>query len=63
MHMFQKIESLFCPNDTTDKDHTKLISIKNPKKGNASWSTTKTVIGWAIGTDKQVLPPPPIEKR
>ena len=62
-NMFQTIYSLLCPNNATNKYCLNPILIKNINKGDASWSTTKTVIGWAIGTDKQVLTPPPLVRK
>ena len=61
-HLFRTIDSLLRPNDNNDKDRLDAISIKKLKKGDASWSTTKTVLGWAINMAKQVLTHPPARK-
>ena len=44
-HLFRKIDDIFRPNNSTDRDRLDPIYIKTLKKGDARWSTTKTVLG------------------
>ena len=56
-HLFRTIDDLLRPNNSTGRYRLDPIYVKNMKKGNARWSTTKTVLGWAIDTTQQVLNP------
>ena len=61
-HMFCTIDNLFRPNNSTYRDRLNPISDKKLKKGDACWSTIKTVLGWAINTARQVLTLPQARK-
>ena len=45
------IDDVFCPMDFYDKLlHQDPISVKKLKKGDCSWSTLKTMLGWILDT-------------
>ena len=54
-HLFRAIKKIFRPNTKDDTSQEEPISLKNLRKGDATWSTQKVVLGWAIDTVKQVL--------
>jgi len=59
---FHAIDSVFRPNDDTDKNRKQPISEKKLQKGDASWSTQKTVLGWLIDTTAMSISLPPHRK-
>ena len=54
-HLFHTIDKLFRSNNKDDIAREEPISLKKIYKGDATWSTQKFVLGWAIDTVKQVL--------
>ena len=54
-HLFCAIDELFLPNDKENIAREEPISLKKLCKGDASWSTKKVILGWAIDTAKKVL--------
>ena len=57
-HLFCTIDSFFFLNNTNNKYRLDPIYIKKIKEGDASWITTKRLLGWSIDTYKQVLTHP-----
>ena len=54
------IDSVFRPLEATDPIHrTEPASVKKMVKGDASWSTTKRILGWDIDTRASTLSLPP----
>ena len=54
-YLFRAIEELFCSNKKDDIAREEQISLKKLRKGDATCSTQKVVLCWAIDTVKQVL--------
>ena len=54
-HLLRTIDSLFQPNVSSDRYRLNPICIKKLKKGETHWSTTKTVLRWAIDAAHQIL--------
>ena len=54
-HISRTIDEIFRPNDKYDITREEPISLKKLRKGDATWSTKKVILGWAIDTAKQVL--------
>ena len=50
LHLFCSIDELFLPNKSQYRARQETISMKKLAKGNAGWSNTRTVLGWAIDT-------------
>ena len=61
--LFCAIDILFQPNDKDDPAREEPISLKKLRKGDATWSMEKFVLGWSIDTVKQVLTLPDDRKR
>ena len=54
-HLFCAINELFRPNNKDDISQEEPIFLEKLRKGNAACSTQTVVLGWSIGTVKQVL--------
>ena len=54
-HIFRAIDKLFRPNTKDNTVREESISLKKLRKGDATWSTQKVVLGWTIDTVKKVL--------
>ena len=61
-HLFRSIDELFCPNNARYRAQEEPISLKKLAKGDARWSTTNTVLNWAIDNIKLVLTLPQAQK-
>jgi hypothetical protein len=54
--IFDTIDSVFRPLSPTDgKNRQEPISIKKLQKGDARWSTRKTVLGWTLDTVRETI--------
>ena len=54
-YLFRAIDKIFCPNNKDNITQEDPISLKKFRKADATWSTQKVVLGWAIDTVKQVV--------
>ena len=50
-HIFHTTEHVFLPNGLVDANRKEPISIKKSQKGDAAWSTQKTIPSWDIDRD------------
>ena len=53
--LFHAIDELFHPNEKDDIVREEPISLKKLRKGDATWTTKKVIIGWSTDMAKQVL--------
>jgi hypothetical protein len=53
------IDLVFRPNDSLDTRRSEPISLKKLDKGDASWKTQHTILGWDIDTEKKTISLPP----
>jgi hypothetical protein len=58
--LFESIDKIFRPLDSGDSStRQEPISVKKLKKGDGSWQTTKTLLGWALDSVEQTIQLPP----
>ena len=57
MHSLDKIFWLLAPNDGPHRQEP--ASLKKLLKGDATWSTRKTMLGWVLDTKKGTIELPP----
>jgi hypothetical protein len=58
--LFESIDAIFRPLDPSDPDsRQEPISVKKLLKGDGSWQTTKTLLGWVINSVERTLQLPP----
>ncbi|CAK9058977.1 Uncharacterized protein (Fragment), partial [Durusdinium trenchii] len=54
--VLHSIDSVFRPNDERDpKTRSEPVSLKKLDKGDASWSTNHTILGWDIDTNQKTI--------
>ena len=54
--ILKSIDSVFRPNDYHDGPHRREpVSLKKQRKGESSWSTVKTVLGWIVDTTNMTI--------
>ena len=58
-HLFSQIKKVSRPNESSKTDRKEPISLKKLGKGDGAWSTKKTVLGWNLDNDTQLLRLPP----
>ena len=58
-HLLHAIDAVLAPLRADDPFGTEPISVKKLRKGDASWQTTKTVLGWVVDTIQQTVTLPP----
>jgi hypothetical protein len=57
--LLHSIDQVFQPNDEEDAKRAEPVSLKKLDKGDASWSTKHTILGWDIDTVQQTIALPP----
>lgn len=58
--LLHSLDQVFRPLDVTDTPYRQEpASIKKLKKGDATWATTKTILGWVVNTVTQTIQLPP----
>ena len=62
-HLSRAINELFRQNNKDEIAREEPISLKKLRKGDATWSTKKVILGWKIDTVKQVLNLPDDHKK
>ena len=61
-HLWHAVnQALAQPAETSD-ERPEAISIKKPRKGDGSWTTHKTLLGWVVDAMRQTLELPPHRK-
>ena len=62
--LLHSIDSVFRPNDEQDsKFRSEPVSLKKLDRGDASWSTHQTILGWDIDTRSKTITLPPHRKQ
>ena len=61
-HLSSFIYSLFQTKNPLKMAREEPILLKKPAKGDAQWSTEKTVLVWAIKNSKQIIMPPSMHR-
>jgi Reverse transcriptase (RNA-dependent DNA polymerase). len=57
--LMHTIDEVFRPNDNKDAQRAEPISLKKMDKGDASWRTKHTILGWDIDTVNKTISLPP----
>jgi len=57
--LMQSIDDVFRPNDQEDSMRAEPISLKKLDKGDASWKTSHTILGWNVDTLNKTIALPP----
>jgi hypothetical protein len=53
--LLHSIDAVFRPNQETDVTRAEPVSLKKLDKGDASWKTTHTILGWDVDTRKKTI--------
>jgi hypothetical protein len=57
--LLHSIDAVFRPNDEGDDVRAEPVSLKKLDKGDASWKTRHTILGWDIDTERKTIALPP----
>jgi Reverse transcriptase (RNA-dependent DNA polymerase). len=57
--LMHTVDKVFRPNDNDDKIRAEPISLKKLHKGDASWKTKHTILGWEVDTVNKTIALPP----
>jgi hypothetical protein len=57
--LLHSIDEVFRPNDEADGVRAEPVSLKKLDKGDASWKTRQTILGWDVDTEQKTIALPP----
>ena len=49
-HLWHAVDQVLAQPSETSHERPEAISIKKPQKGDGSWTTRKTLLGWVVDT-------------
>jgi Reverse transcriptase (RNA-dependent DNA polymerase). len=58
-HLLHQVDKVFRPNDQEDTIRAEPVSLKKLDKGDASWKTQHTILGWEVDTLAKTIALPP----
>jgi hypothetical protein len=58
-HLLHHVDKVFRPNDEIDSICAEPVSLKKLYKGDASWKTKHTILGWEVDTIAKTIALPP----
>ena len=61
-HLWHAVDQALAQPAETSNKRPEAISIKKPRKGDGSWTTRKTLLGWVVDATRQTLELPPHRK-